>query len=352
MNDPRENMRRAKAVRNPPPADAREHRRPPVRAALALDRRLTIDEATRRLQHGGGGGGGGLEQPYYVYVIDADTRLVGVVSMRDLILTSADATLDRVMRRDVVFARTGADEDELARLLRRHRLPVLPVIDDGGRLLGVVTASDVLAAIEERDTESVQRMVGAGPGERLTSPWHFSFRKRLPWLCASLVLAGGGASVVRLFDAAISAWAILAAFMPVVAGMGGNASAQAMAVAIRGIATGDARRGSLPRVVARELRIGAASGVVTGLVGGIVAASAAFLSGGGNAAVLGALVGASLLTNLVVGCVWGACTPFIMMRLGFDPAQSATIFTTTLTDLVGFATLLGLATLILAAFVV
>jgi magnesium transporter len=235
--------------------------------------------------------------------------------------------------------RPDADADEVLRLLRRHRFPALPVVDPGGRLVGVVVANEVMGAAEEEAADEMLLLVGTDAEERLTTPWHQSLRKRLPWLAASLCLAGVAASVVRGFEGTISRWAVLAAYLPVVAGMGGNASAQAMAVAIRGIAVGDARRVRLRRVIARELRVGAASGLITGLA----AATIAIATTADQGPLLGALVGVSLFTNHVVACVWGACLPFMLKRLGFDPAQSATIFTTTLTDTVGFATLLGLA---------
>jgi magnesium transporter len=194
--------------------------------------------------------------------------------------------------------------------------------------------------MEEEATEDMLRLVGAGAEERLSSAWHYSFRTRLPWLLVSLALAGLAALVVQLFEDTIAAWAVLAAYMPVVAGIGGNASAQATAVAIRGIATGEAGRVALRRVITRELRVGAAGGLLIGVLAGGIAVG----SGADRAVLLGGIVAVSLFINQSVACVWGACMPFLMMRLVFDPAQSATIFTTTLTDVVGLLTLLGLAT--------
>ena len=194
--------------------------------------------------------------------------------------------------------------------------------------------------IDTETTEEVQRMFGAGAEERLTTPWHESARRRLPWLLVNLALAVVAALVVRAYEGTIEAWTVLAVYLPVVAGMGGNASAQAMAVAIRGIAVGEAGRVRLRRLLRRELLVGAASGLVVG----VAAAAVALVVHYDHGPLLGALVAVSLFVSHTVACVWGATIPFLMQALGFDPAQSATIFTTTVTDMVGFLTLLGLAT--------
>jgi magnesium transporter len=310
----------------------------PVAAAppLALPEGSTVGDAVDELRRHGD-----EAAPSYVYVVDAAARLVGVVSMRDLVLARPATPLRRVMRTDVVSVGAADAPEAVARVLRRGRYAALPVVDRAGRLVGTVTADDVMDSIERDATEDVQQMFGAGPEERLTTPWHLSFRRRLPWLMVNLGLAAVGASVVGAFERTIGAWTVLAMYMPIVAGMGGNASAQAMAVAVRGIAVGDADRISLRRVVARELRVGAASGIVTGAA----AAGVALVLHRGHGTLLGALVGTSLLINHTVACAWGAAIPFLMKWLGFDPAQSATIFTTTLTDVLGFFTLLGLASL-------
>ena len=162
----------------------------------------------------------------------------------------------------------------------------------------------------------------------------------------NLALAILGASIVGYFEGTIGTWTILAMYMPIVAGMGGNASAQAMAVAIRGIAVGEADRLRLRRVVARELRVGAASGLVTGAAAALAAAVLHYDHG----MLLALLVAVSLFINHVVACAWGAAIPFLMKSLGFDPAQSATIFATTVTDCCGFFATLGLASIAIRVF--
>jgi magnesium transporter len=304
--------------------------------AFGVAETLTVGDVIdqiRRRRHDG-------PPPHYVYVLDARSRPVGVLSMRDLVLSRPHAPASRVMRAPVATVGLDDDAEAVARLMRRHGHASLPVVDAAGALAGAVTADAVMAVIDREVTEEVQQMFGAGADEHLTSPWHFSFRKRLPWLFVNLALAILGASVVGHFEGTIGAWTVLAMYLPIVAGAGGNASAQAMAVAIRGIAVGEADRMPLRRVIARELCVGAASGLVTGAAAALVATVLHHEHG----PLLACLVALSLFVNHVVACAWGAAIPFLMKALGFDPAQSATIFTTTLTDLVGFFTLLGLAT--------
>lgn len=306
-------------------------------AAPAMAGSRTVAEAVEEIRRGGGDG----VVHYHVYVTDADSKLIGVVSMRDLVLSRPHLALSRVMKAPAVAVAVDDDRDEVARVLRRHDFPAVPVVDPAGRLAGLVTAEDVMDALDEEATEDAQQLFGAGADERLTSPWHFSLRRRLLWLLVNLALALVGASVIARFEATVGGWTPLAMYLPVVAGMGGNAAAQAMAVAVRGIALGQARRLSVRAVLSRELKVGAATGLVTGAVAGCTALALHY----DHAPLLGLLVAASVLVNQTVACAWGAGIPLLMGRLGFDPAQSAAIFTTTLTDAVGFSTLLGLATL-------
>jgi magnesium transporter len=217
----------------------------------------------------------------------------------------------------------------------------MPVVDERGRLVGLITVDDVVDVLEEEATEDVQRMFGAGAEERLTSPWPFSFKKRVWWLEVNLATAFLAAAVVGIFEGTIQKIAILAAYMPIVAGMGGNASAQAMAVAIRGIARGEVDRAMLKRVMYREFIVGLLTGVVIGITTGLIAW--AFHRDHKEGVMLAVVIGIALVVNHAIACVTGVAVPFVMKWLGFDPAQSATIFATTVTDVVGFFALLGLA---------
>jgi len=193
--------------------------------------------------------------------------------------------------------------------------------------------------MEKEATEDVQKMFGAGAEERLSSPWQYSFRKRVWWLEVNLATAFLAGAVVGYFEDTLSRLAILGVYMPIVAGMGGNASAQAMSVSIRGLAVGKVNRRLLWNVMYRELLVGLLTGIVIGLTTALIATLWQ------HSPMLGLVVGLALIINHALACTSGAAIPFIMKRLGYDPAQSATIFATTVTDVAGFFALFALASL-------
>lgn len=280
-----------------------------------------------------------LEQMFYVYVINRGKKLVGVLSMRDLILARPEALLRDIMIKNCRSLPAKTPQHEVAGTMRKFGYLAMPVVDDNGVLLGLVTIDDVVDVISEEATEDFQRMFGAGAEERLNSPWQLSFRKRVWWLQVNLGTAFLAGAVVGIFQNTIEKAAVLAVYMPIIAGMGGNASAQAMAVAVRGISTGRVDRALLWHVIRREMLVGLLTGLVCGLTTAVIA-----LLWQRNPA-LGIVVFLALLINHTLACTTGAGIPFIMKQLGFDPAQSATIFATTVTDIVGFLCLLGLATM-------
>ena len=280
-----------------------------------------------------------LEQMFYVYAIDRRQHLVGVLSMRDLILAKPERRLRDIMIPNVRSVPATMDQEEVANIMRRYGYLAMPVVDDKSRLVGLITHDDVLDVMAEEAREDVQRLFGAGAEERLTSPWQFSFKKRVWWLLVNLGTAFAAAAVVGMFEETITRIAILAAYMPIVAGMGGNASAQAMAVAIRGIAMGEVDRKLLGRILYREAIVGLLTGIVIGVTTGIIA----LMFNADQGVTFGVVVGVALIINHTMACVTGVAVPFVMKALGFDPAQSATIFATTVTDIVGFFCLLGLA---------
>ena len=288
-----------------------------------------------------------LEQMFYVYVVDRARRLVGVLSMRDLILARPDRKIADIMRRNVVAVPATMDQEEVARLIRKYKYMAVPVTDRQNRLLGLITVDDVVDVIQEEATEDVQKMAGAGAEERLTSPWQFSFKKRIWWLQFNLLTAFMAAAVIALFEDTIKQLAILAAYQTIVSGMGGNASAQAMAVAIRGIALGEVDRSLLKRILYREAIVGLLSGIVIGVTTGIIVVVFNYSNHG---VLVGLIVMTALIINHVMACITGVAVPFLMKSLGFDPAQSATIFATTVTDCCGFFATLGLASVAIKVF--
>jgi magnesium transporter len=232
------------------------------------------------------------------------------------------------------------DQEEVARIFRKYNYLAMPVVDARNRLVGLITVDDVVDVIQDEATEDVQKMFGAGAEERLNSPWHFSFRKRVWWLEVNLLTAFLAAAVVGVFETVIKALPILAAYQTIVSGMGGNAGAQTMAVAIRGIALGQVDRRQLRRLFVKEFIVGSLTGVAVGLT---TWAIAALFHHNENGFTLGLLIFLALLFNHVNACVTGVAIPFVMKWFGFDPAQSATIFATTFTDCGGFFATLFLA---------
>jgi magnesium transporter len=342
-------------VRELEPAEAAEVRQleqyPPDTAGgimttqvTALYEYLSVDDAItllRKLSQE-------LEQMFYVYVINRAGKLVGVLSMRDLILARPTRVLRDIMIKGVRAVPVTMDQEEVARFMARYRYLAVPVVDADERLVGLITADDVQHVAEEEATEDVQRLFGAGAEERLNSPWQLSFRKRVWWLIVNLATAFLAAGIVGLFEHTIEKLAILAAYMPIIAGMGGNASAQAMAVTVRGLSTGAVDKRVLRHVLIRETIVG----VLTGLICGALTFGVAVLFPGNDigrdrALLLGVVVWSALAINHTLACTTGAAIPFVMKKLGFDPAQSATIFATTVTDVCGFLALLGLASWVL-----
>jgi magnesium transporter len=283
-----------------------------------------------------------IEQMFYVYVVDKQRRLVGVLSMRDLILALPTRQIAQISRPSVLSIPASMDQEEVARLFRKYNYLAMPVVDGGNRLVGLITVDDVVDVMEEEATEDVQKMFGAGAEERLASPWTFSFKKRIWWLEVNLGTAFLAAFVISLFDKTIAALPILAAYQSIVSGMGGNGGAQAMAVAIRGIALGEDRRTKLAKIVYRELLVGILTGVVIGLTTWLCAACGVF-GYHQKPFALGFVICMALIFNQINACVSGVSIPFLMKSLGFDPAQSATIFATTFTDCGGFFATLWLA---------
>ena len=273
----------------------------------------------------------------YVYVVDEETRLTGVLVLRDLILTPPTTPLRDIMIGNVIRVYTDDEIDTVADLLLERSLLSVPVVDDGERLKGVVFATQLVSELQEEGFEDAQKMFGAGSDEHASSPPRFAISKRLPWLTINLATAFLAAAVVGAFDGIISQLTILAAFLPVVAGQGGNAGAQALAVTLRSLALDelDARR---PRkIIVKEALVGFVNGVATGLLAGTAAAIFS-----GNVA-LGVVIAVAMVLNLVMAGVAGAAIPVVMERFGQDPAQSSNIILTTVTDIVGFASFLGLA---------
>jgi magnesium transporter len=303
---------------------------------FALSEDLTVGEAITELQSARD-----VEMVFYLYVVDARRHLVGVTSLRRLLLVSPETPLKRIMTPDVISVRADTDQEEAARQVASYNLLAIPVVDEENKLVGVVTVDDVIDVIKDEATEDIYRLAGVSGDERVFTPPMESLRMRLPWLVVNLATAFLAAAVVGLFEGAISQVTALAIFMPIVAGMGGNAATQTLTVIVRGLALGELTWANARKALLKELTVGLANGMATGLI----AAGVAMLFHGSP--MIGLLLGAAMVINLCVAAAAGTLIPLGLKALKIDPALASAVFITTFTDVAGFASFLGLATIFL-----
>ncbi len=275
----------------------------------------------------------------YAYVVDSENKLAGVMNMRDLMLASPDAVLETMMRREVFSVQAFTDREEVADQLSKRRYFAVPVVDPENRLIGVIKAEHLIEDVQEEATEDLQKMFGAGGSERAFSPLGFSLARRLPWLHVNLATAFLAGAVVALFSEIIGKIPVLAVYLPVVAGQGGNAGAQSLVVVIRGLVMREIPPAKVRRLILKEAGIGVLNGILIGSVTGV----AAWLWHGNP--FLGLVVALAMLVNLVIAGVTGAAIPLTMKALRLDPAQCSNIILTTFTDVMGFLALLGFGVL-------
>jgi magnesium transporter len=299
--------------------------------ALAED--MTAGEAITAVQ-----GSRDVEVVFYLYVIDARRHLVGVVSLRRLLLVAPDTPLKRIMTTDLISVRADMDQEEVARQVASYNLLAIPVVDEENKLVGVITVDDVIDVIKDEATEDVYRLAGVSGDDRVFSRPIESLRKRVPWLQVNLVTAFIAAAVVGLFENTIAKVTMLAVFMPVVAGMGGNAATQTLTVIVRGIALGELTWANTRQALFKE----AAVGIGNGFACGIVAALVVWVWKGDP--MLGAIIGAAMVINMFVAAIAGTLIPLSLRAMKVDPALASSVFITTLTDVFGFLSFLGLAT--------
>jgi magnesium transporter len=303
---------------------------------FALSEDLTVGEAIRALQ-----GSRDVEMVFYLYVVDARRHLVGVVSLRRLLLVPPETPLKRIMTTDVTSVRVDTDQEEVARLVASYNLLAIPVVDEENKLVGVITVDDVIDVIKDEATEDLYRLAGVASDERVFTPPMDSMKKRTPWLIVNLATAFLAASVVKLFEGTIGQFTALAVFMPIVAGMGGNAATQTLTVIVRGIALGELTWSNSRRALLKEGLVG----IGNGLACGVVAALGAWALQGNP--VLGGVLAMAMMINMFVAAIAGTVIPLALRALKVDPALASSVFITTLTDVFGFLSFLGLGTLFL-----
>lgn len=304
-----------------------------IRINLNLTKKDAIDEIIRQSEE--------IEEFYTVNVVDDDNIFKGIVSLKDIIKAKGNAKITDMVNADVVYVKAETDQEEVAKLISQYNLTSIPVVDDEMHLLGRVTFDDVIDVLEDENTEDFLKISGVSEDEELSGNWIEAVKSRLPWLIINLGTAFLASAVVRHYESTLSQLAVLSAYMVIIAGMGGNAATQALAVTVRRISLNDLTDNQAYRTVLKEFTVGLINGAVTGL---IVFAFAYFFDG---EPMLGLVIFLAMTGNLVIAGITGSSIPLVLKRVGIDPAIASSIIITTFTDVFGFLLLLGLASKLL-----
>lgn len=281
------------------------------------------------------------DSAYYLFVIDDQGRLLGVVSLRDLVVAPPETVVEAMMDPNVISVPVTADQEDCARTLSRYGFLALPVVDERGRLAGVITADDLIEVAEDEATEDMYRMVGISGEERVFSPIRSSVFKRLPWLAVNMITLFVAITVVDAFEAVIAATVALATFLPLVSGEGGNAGSQTATVIVRGLALGEVELHNGLRALTKELVASFVNGAIIGFGTGTVV----YLWKGDWAIAVALML--AMILNFVVAALAGVLVPLGLRAVQVDPALASAAFVTAVTDTLGFLFFLGIASLLL-----
>ena len=300
---------------------------------LNLTKKEAIDEIIRQSEE--------IEEFYTVYVVDDVQVFKGIVSLKNIIKAKGNTKIIDMVNPDVVYVKADTDQEEVAKLISQYNLTSIPVVDSEMKLLGLVTFDDVIDVMEDENTEDILKISGVSEDEELSGNWVEAVKSRLPWLIINLGTAFLASSVVRHFGSTLAQLTILTAYMTIIAGMGGNAATQALAVTVRRISLYDLTDHQAYRAVLKEFTVGLINGAVTGLV---VFGFACFYDAN---LMLGLVIFMAMTGNLIIAGFTGAGIPLLLKRIGIDPAIASSIIITTFTDVFGFLLLLGLASKLL-----
>ncbi|TFD97587.1 magnesium transporter [Jeotgalibacillus sp. R-1-5s-1] len=280
----------------------------------------------------------GAETIYYTFVINEDRKLVGVVSLRDLITSDEDVLIKDIMSERVVSVSVGDDQEDVARTMKDYDFLALPVVDFQNHLLGIITVDDIIDVLEEEASDDYSKLAGISDMDSRDRTPFRAARKRLPWLIALLFLGMMTANLIGRFEDTLEQVAILAVFIPLIAGMAGNTGTQALAVAVRSIATGDIKDESKMKLILRE----AGTGFITGSICGVIVIGIVYVWQ--DSFFLGVLVGISIFASLIVATLAGSLVPLVMHRFNIDPAVASGPFITTINDIISILIYFGIAT--------
>ncbi|MEO5805689.1 magnesium transporter [Devosia sp.] len=276
------------------------------------------------------------EEFYQIYVVDASYTVLGTIPLDKFLRSSRQTKNEAIMNTNVLLVDANVDQEEAARDFERYDLIEVGVVDEGKRLVGVLTIDDMVDVIHEEATEDIRLLAGVGDEEISDSVWD-ALKSRSTWLFVNLLTAILASSVIGLFDVTIDKMVALAVLMPIVASMGGNAGTQTMTITVRALAMRELDRRKINRLVFREVMVGLLNGLIFAVIMGVIAALWFRNTG------LGAVIGMALIVNLFAAGLAGILIPLGLARLDIDPAVASSAFVTTVTDVVGFFAFLGLA---------
>jgi magnesium transporter len=303
---------------------------------VAVSDRASVGQAIEHIRKSRTG-----DDAFYVYVIDEHEHLVGSVPLHRLLTADPATPIHAIRSEGVESVTVDTDQEEVAHRVERYNLVQIPVVDTTHRLLGTISVDDVIDVIHEEATEDIQRLAGVGGDETVLDPPQTVLPKRLIWRLINLGTAVLAASVIGLFESSIQTLATLAVFMPIVASMGGIGTTQTATVVVRGIALGELPRSVITRVLRKELWLG----LTTGAANAVILATIAYLWKG--QLLLAVILGTALLLNMLVAAVVGTLVPIALKVFRIDPAIASSVIITTFTDVFGFFSFLGLATVMM-----
>ena len=305
---------------------------------ISIDENKSIRETLKYLQKEAPD----AESIYYLYVVDKKRILRGVVSLRDIVCTDFDMKISEITNTNVIALRYDMDQEEVANAFEKYGFISMPVVDEKEKLLGIVTADDIMEVIKDESSEDIHRLGRIDEEQKVDGTLRESIKSRLPWLMVNLLTALLASAVVGIFEGTISQVVTLATFMPIVTGMGGNAGTQTLTIIVRGIALGELTSENAKRILKKEILVGFTTGIAIG------AAIAVIGYLWERNFMFGIVIGTAMILNMVVATIAGFIVPVILKKVNVDPALASAVFVTTVTDVLGFFFFLGLATIFIS----
>lgn len=304
-----------------------------IKVNINLNKKDALEEIIRQSEE--------MEEFYTIYVVDGDDILKGILSVKSILKAPAYARVTELVNRDFVFVKAELDQEDVAGLISQYNLTTIPVVDEHMKLLGRITVDDIMDVMEQESTEDILKISGVSEDEELSGNWKDAVKSRLPWLVINLATAYLAASIIRHFDSTVALLPQIAAYMTIIAGMGGNSATQALAVTVRRISLSDLTDAQAYNTVLKEFLVGLINGAANGL---IVFAIALMYDAD---PMLGLVLFLAMTGNLVIAGLTGSSIPLVLKRVGIDPAVASSIIITTFTDCAGFLLPLWLATKLL-----